>query len=427
MSTYIPPHKRQLKDGDKSLERSSLDSRSLVHKFQQKVNLSGSGNSESCSSERVMRNGDDALLRGRYLYPKSCISRLFVVNSTEEEEHQYPGSIRLNPISSESILYGEIKRSTSYVLASSLRITGTNTPKKSSSVENPLISVTEQILSDLLAFQSKRDEGTSKLFKEGEIRFVARFGKILFHGIPPSKMDTLRGRSEFEASLSRMKRSFNTHIPKSFPESVLNVVVPEIGVELEEEKEYYYVRVTDRSYSDVSFTCKCTATEFGGLELQKIETNHVRHMIVDIACVEKDLDLRLMLSTRKMVTEPTDEEKHGLKKFLNSAVVDSNERGGLRFPLGYESFEGRYSVVGTGHTTMRTFTNSCIKIKFTESDRYEFITRTAEVTNHVVLIMNGISEKLKDNNSEPGELAKMLEDNMKMIWNHLLRLECCFP
>ncbi|RZC62214.1 hypothetical protein C5167_023969 [Papaver somniferum] len=112
-------------------------------------------------------------------------------------------------------------------------------------------------------------------------------------------MDTLRGRSEFEASLGRMKRSFNTHIPMSFSESVLNVV-PEIGVELEEEKEYYYVR---------------------------IETNHVRHMIVDIACVEKDLDLRLMLSTRKTVTEPTDEEKHGLENFIKSAVVDPNERG----------------------------------------------------------------------------------------------------
>ncbi|KAI3862369.1 hypothetical protein MKX03_014387 [Papaver bracteatum] len=242
MSNYIPPHKRQLKDGAKSLEESSLNSRSIVHKFQQRLNLSGSYNSESCSSERVMRNGNDALLRGRYLYPKSCISGLFVVDSTEEEDHQYPGSIRLIPISSESILYDEVKRSTAYVLVSSLRITGTNTPKKSSSVENPLICVTEQILSDLLAFQSKRDEGTSKLFKEGEIRFVARFGKILFHGTPPL-VDTHRGTSEFEASLSRMKRSFNTHIPKSFPESVLTVVLPELGVELEEEKEYYYVRV----------------------------------------------------------------------------------------------------------------------------------------------------------------------------------------
>ncbi|KAI3926009.1 hypothetical protein MKW98_028145 [Papaver atlanticum] len=380
MSNYIPPHKRQLKGGAKSLEESSLNSRSIVHKFQQRLNLSGSYNSESCSSERVMRNGNDALLRGRYLYPKSCISRLFVVNSTEEEEHQYPGSIRLNPISSESILYDAVKR-TAYVWAD--RPEGpkerrTNTLKKSSSVENPLISVTEQILSDLLAFQSKRDEGTSKL--------------------TPPLVDTLRGTSEFEASLSRMKRSFNTHIPKSFPESVLNVVVPEIGVELEEEKEYYYVRVTDRSYADVSFTCN-------------------RHG------VEKDLDLRLMLSTRNTVTEPTDEEKHGLKKFLNSAIIDSNERGGLRFPLGYESFEGRYIVVGTGHTTMRTFKNSSIRIKFTESDRYEFVTRTAEVTNHVVLIMNVISEKLKDNNLETCQLAKMLEDNLNLIWSYFLRLE----
>ncbi|KAI3973369.1 hypothetical protein MKW92_047701 [Papaver armeniacum] len=409
MANYIPPHKRQLKDGAKSLEGSSLNSPSLVHKFQQNLNLSGSNKSESCSSER------------------SCHSRLCIVDSTDEEEHQYPGAIRLEHITSKSSLYKEpgSHGSIPYVLVVSNKKTGTD-ELTNSSVGNPLISVAEQILPNLLAFQNERVEGSSEEFEEGKISFVARFGKILFHTKPWFDVDKLRDRSEYEASLGQMKRIFNASVPKSFTESVLKAVVTEIGVDLEEEKEYYYVRVADKSCPDVSLSCKCTATGVGGLELRKIETNNVRHMMVDIACVEKDLDLRLMLSTRKIVTEPTDEEKHDLEKLIKSAVVDQNEKGGLRFPLGNESFEGRYRVVGTGHTTSTAYKNSSIRVKLNEADRYDFITSTAEVTNHVVLKMTGVSEKLKADNLEKDQLAKMLEDNMKIIWNHFLSLECCF-
>ncbi|KAI3996812.1 hypothetical protein MKX01_041112 [Papaver californicum] len=362
MSNYIPPHKRQLKDGAKALEGSSPNPRALVHKFQQNLNLSGSYKSESCSSERVMRNGKDASLGGRYAYAKSCHSRLCIVDSTEEEEeHQYPGAIRLQHITPKSSLHKELGNhgSIPYVLVSSHKKTGTKELNKDSSIENPLISVAEQILPHLLAFQNKSVEGRSKEFEEGKMCFVARFGKILFH-------------------------------------------------------------------TPNSLSCKCTATGVGGLELQKIETNNVRHVIVDIACVEKDLDLRLMLSTRKIVTEPTDEEKHDLEKLIKSAVVDRNEKGGMRFPLGNESIEGRYRVVGMGQMTSRAYKNPSIRVKLNEADRYDFITSTAEVTNHVVLKMTSISEKLKDDNLEAHQLAKMLEGNMNIIWNHFLSLECRF-
>ncbi|MCL7031126.1 hypothetical protein MKW94_029382 [Papaver nudicaule] len=420
MANYIPPHKRQLKDGAKPLAGSSLNSGSLAHKFQKNVNLSGSSsyNSESCSSERVMRKGKDASLGGRYLYPKSCLSRLCIIDSTEEEVHPYPG-LMLKHISWESTLYKKQGTGkTPYVLVSAHKKTGTNKLNKSSSVENPLISVAEQILPNLLAFRNKRVEGSSKEFEEASIYFAARFGRVLFHGIPSCNMDTLRDRSEYEASLSQILRSFNTNVPASFTESVLNVVVPEIEVDFDEEKEYYYVRVVDKSHPEVCLSCKCTATG--------IETNNERHMIVDVACVEKDLDFRLMLSTRKIVAEPSDEEKHDLEKVIKSAVVDQNEKGGLKFPIENESFEGRYRVVGIGHITSKAFKNSSIGVKLNGADRYDFITSTAEVTNHVVLKMTGICETLKANNLETSQLAKMLEDNMELIWKYFLRLECCF-
>ncbi|MCL7028315.1 hypothetical protein MKW94_008406 [Papaver nudicaule] len=427
MANYIPPHKRQLKDGAKALEGSSLNSRSLVNKFQQNVNLSGGYKVEPCSSERVMRKGNDASLGGRYAYAESCLSKLCILDSTEIEEHQYPGAIRLKHISTKSTLHKQLGHGgIPYVLVSYDKETGTNELEKNSSVENPLMSVAEQILPNLLAFKNERVGGNFKESEEGKISFVARFGKILFHTKPWFNVDALRDRSEYEASLSRMKRLFNTSVPKSFTESVLNVVITEIGVSLDEKKEYYYVRVVDKSRPDVSLSCKCTATGVGGIELQKIEANNVRHVIADIACVEKDLDLRLMLSTRKIVTEPTDEEKHDLEKVIKSAVVDGNEKGGLRFPLNNESFEGRYHVVGIGHKTSRALKNSSIVVKLSNADRYDFITSTAEVTNHVVLKMTGISETLKGSNLETDQLTKMLEENMKLIWDSFLRLECCF-
>ncbi|RZC68729.1 hypothetical protein C5167_031917 [Papaver somniferum] len=312
MKKYVPPHKRHLKDGAKALEGSSLNFHSLARKFQQKLNLSGSFSSESYPSEKATRKDKDASFGGRYAYAKNCLSRLCIVDSTEKEDHQYSGSITLEHISLESILYKKHGR-TPYILISSHKKTGTNELNKNSSVvENPLISVAEQILPNLLAFQNKSVEGNSKEFEEGKICFVARFGKVLFHGIPSLTVDTLLHKSRYEASLSRIFRSFNTNVPRSFTESVLNVVVPGIGVDFDEEKEYYYVR---------------------------IETNNVRHVIVDAACVEGDLDFRLMLFTRKIVTK--DEAKHDLEKLMKSAVVDRNEKGGLRFPLGNESSTGQ--------------------------------------------------------------------------------------
>ncbi|RZC62215.1 hypothetical protein C5167_023959 [Papaver somniferum] len=75
----------------------------------------------------------------------------------------------------------------------------------------------------------------------------------------------IRIRSFFRSN----EKNISTSVPKSFTDSVLNAVFTEIGVDLEEEKEYYYVRVADKSCPDVSLSCKCTATGVGGLELRK--------------------------------------------------------------------------------------------------------------------------------------------------------------
>ncbi|GMP68006.1 hypothetical protein CsSME_00027778 [Camellia sinensis var. sinensis] len=56
-----------------------------------------------------------------------------------------------------------------------------------------------------------------------------------------------------------------------------NEVVPKIGLNFEEEKELYQV---------------------------KIALNLVRHLVVDISCLDRDLDLRLMLYTKRIRISP---------------------------------------------------------------------------------------------------------------------------
>ncbi|GMP68002.1 hypothetical protein CsSME_00027776 [Camellia sinensis var. sinensis] len=56
-----------------------------------------------------------------------------------------------------------------------------------------------------------------------------------------------------------------------------NEVVPKIGLDFEEEKELYQV---------------------------KIELNNVRHLVLDISCLDRDLDLRLMLFTKRTRISP---------------------------------------------------------------------------------------------------------------------------
>ena len=46
-----------------------------------------------------------------------------------------------------------------------------------------------------------------------------------------------------EDALRRMKRSFKTNLPKSYMESILQEGVPKIGVEFEDEKDVYHVKV----------------------------------------------------------------------------------------------------------------------------------------------------------------------------------------
>jgi hypothetical protein len=53
-----------------------------------------------------------------------------------------------------------------------------------------------------------------------------------------------------EAILRQLDKSFYTNIPSSYMENIIDGVVPAIGVDFEEEKEVYTVKVSLLLHSD---------------------------------------------------------------------------------------------------------------------------------------------------------------------------------
>ncbi|OVA17184.1 hypothetical protein BVC80_1301g16 [Macleaya cordata] len=359
---------------------------SLIPQFQKNVNL----RSSSSSSER--RKDTHALQGGKIIYARHSTSRCYIAASTDDD--QLPGSIRLEPISLESIERRSREKPLVLVCAHKEKEVNEIT---SSLAKGPWISIAEKIQPDLLAsFQNVRKEMDLEEYEKVKPLFVARFGRILFQGSPSISLDTINNSSTAEAALDQVKKSFYTNVPSSYMDAILGGVVTKTGFDFDEEKENYQVKVFDKSRPNVTISCKCTATKVGGeLELYKFELNQVRHLVVDIACLDKNLDLRLMLATKRILTALTDDEKLSLRNLIKSAVVDPDVKGGLRWPLGKESFGDRYCIVGVWHIKAKSFKNSVMRITLRHADRFDFRTSTGEVANEVILKMTRLVGHLK--------------------------------
>ncbi|XP_026416113.1 uncharacterized protein LOC113311494 [Papaver somniferum] len=164
----------------------------------------------------------------------------------------------------------------------------------------PRVSITENIRSELLAsFGNFKEEMSS-----GEVgvvlkpTFVVRIGKILFHG---KNFSGGVSREDAEMVLGRVGRSFWTNLPDSYMEAILATVIPKIRVDSHHTKEYYHVKVYDNCNPESSISIKCRVIS-GRLKIHKFELNQKRCLRVDVSCLDKDLDLRLMLSTKRGLT-----------------------------------------------------------------------------------------------------------------------------
>ncbi|XP_075084322.1 uncharacterized protein LOC107763629 isoform X2 [Nicotiana tabacum] len=250
---------------------------------------------------------------------------------------------------------------------------------------------------------------------------VARFGRILFYGNSSNSQESLKSNPLGETALRQMKKSFYTKVPHSYMEYIGNLAVETLGLEYGEEKELYYVKLSDNLCSDLTIACKCTiAKDQKRIQLNKIEANQVRHMVADMSCLGKSSDLRLMLHTKKILTALSDEEINGIKNLIGSAILDSEVKGGLRWPIGKDSSGGRYAVIGVWHTTAKSYGNPSIRFKLRHADRFDFRSSTGEVSWETSLKMPGIVSQLRKQTIDEKLVLKMLEDNLKLIWDHCL-------
>ncbi|XP_010247070.1 PREDICTED: uncharacterized protein LOC104590203 isoform X2 [Nelumbo nucifera] len=265
-----------------------------------------------------------------------------------------------------------------------------------SSQTSPWVSIARKILPDLLTcFQNIRNEEES-----GQVAtplFMARFGY----------------KTDYR---------FNANVPSSFMNAIASNVVQKIGVvDVDKEYEYYHFKVNDKSQPNVTLSCTCSLNEVDGEwePGQKIEVNPTRHLVHDIACHGKKLDLRLMLSTRKLLTVLNESEKHELTHLIKYAVQDLEAQGRIS-QCHLQSFGRQYKIIEAWHTKSTSFNNPLIKLKVKDGYKFNCKSQTKEDSRDISIEMTRVVELLQDQAVDSGLVNKMLEETLKLIWDNLL-------
>ncbi|XP_030520810.2 uncharacterized protein LOC115734256 isoform X3 [Rhodamnia argentea] len=287
--------------------------------------------------------------------------------------------------------------------------------------KKPWEHIAETVMQDLVSsFEVVRSEINGPSFELIKPMLVARFGKNLFRGSPSFPVETC-GAMVTEASLKRMKKTFYSNLPSFYMENVTHKVIPEIGLSFEDEKDIYHVKFCDNSRPGVTICCKCNVIKAEQrLELYKVELGQTRHMVVDVSCLNKDLDVRLMLRAKRLFVAISETEKNSIGDLITSAVLDSTAKGGLRWPL-RKGFSGdRYRVIGAWHTVSTSYNNSSMRLKVKHANRHDFRYNQGQVTEEVTLKLNGITSELNGQSLGTDSVSDMLKDAVKMMWEHFL-------
>ncbi|KAF8689510.1 hypothetical protein HU200_041838 [Digitaria exilis] len=296
----------------------------------------------------------------------------------------------------------------------------------SGTTEAAVAAIAERFLPDLLAAAERAKAGyVTKEEELVKLSLVAKVGKVLFQSQPggsPVSIETLRqaAKAGEDGTKSQLHKSFYTNVPSECLEDMEQSMVKRMALEFDASKEHYHVKVFDKHQSDSAMSCKCTVEEDGSLAIHKVEWNQVRHVVEDISCLFKDLDLRLMLCTKRILKTLDAEVENALKSLVSSAVIDPDVKGGLRWPLGKESIGERFSIVGVWHTNYKAFRNETLRLKLRHADRFDHRSSTGEVSNEVTFKLIGMSRGLEDVDPEETSLKEMLESAVQMVWDNAL-------
>ncbi|CAM8960131.1 unnamed protein product [Rhodiola kirilowii] len=406
LMAYVPKNKRQSHDACQEDPTPAL----LTQQFNRNLSLgSSSSNFHSYKKNDRHKHHDNA----KFVYGKKATGMWFSVGLVND--YQIPYSITLKEVSLPSAL-----RKGNRVLLILENIEEGKT-RDEPLLKSPWKSIAENVLEDVLSsFQKLKDEFKVQNLDELNPGVVVRFGKILFHGKPSFKPHTVKKRAVSENALRLLHRTFYTTVPSSYVENIITHVVPEIGFDTKVEKESYRIKLSDSKQPDATIICECKLTADGkGIELYKIEMNQVRHLVVDVSCFGKNLDMRLMLRT-KISDALSDKEMQSIRRLISSAILDSNVNGWLRWPIGMACYELRYRVTGVWHSKCITYKKSSMRLRMRDVDRYDYQSSTEDFAREVVLKLTDIGSKLKGANVEDSSLMDTLKDYLKLIWEQFL-------
>ncbi|CAN0892794.1 hypothetical protein LINGRAHAP2_LOCUS17772 [Linum grandiflorum] len=351
----------------------------------------------------------------KIIYANTAISRWFAVGL--DDQHQFPPHVSLESITVESVQHrGGDKR---FILVNKHPSQESDELVAKKHLNNPWEVISAAVLDDLLSsfriLRTEVDAQGLELIKKPSL--VARFGKILFRESPSLKLEGLE-RDQLENALTSSKRSLHTSLPSSYVDSITSEVVPVIGLDFQEQKELYYVKLSDTRHPTETLSCKCTLGEDKKLRLHKVELNPVRQMVMDISCLDKEVDIRLMLVCKKILKALTDDEMKTILDLIDSAVLDSEVKGGLKWPLGKKhSGDNRYSVIGVWHAVHKAYRNESLRLKVRDVDRFDFMKGTGEAAKEAFFKMKGEQEV------DSEHVCSLLTHNLRLIWLQFLSCE----
>uniref|UniRef100_A0A1J3E341 DUF7903 domain-containing protein n=1 Tax=Noccaea caerulescens TaxID=107243 RepID=A0A1J3E341_NOCCA len=372
--SYIPPHKRHSKDPN----RPSPVPDSLVTKF------------KGCSDKL-----------NRIVYSGDSMSKWFLIGSNGIED-EIPPSAKFVTLSSDSVECRNGKKPS---------ILMSNNVQKESEEEarTRWLLVAEKVEEDLVLAYEK----AKTVMEENQhvLRLVARFGKIFFYGDQAGTV--------VNCSRKPSNKMFSADVPTSYIQHIKSMVLPSHGFCFDLEKERYTVKVFHHTRPNETIICKCTLKEDGKLSLYKAELNSVRHLVVDVSCIDKNLDMRLMLASKRNMTALTEKEMSNIKGLLDSATVDPNVKGGLRWPLGRSSSGDGYKVFEACHARSTVYTKGTLRLRFRETDRFNERIGTGEIKREVTLMLKDLNTKLQEQNIERACVLAMLRDTLGTLWDFL--------
>ncbi|XP_037493899.1 uncharacterized protein LOC119369057 isoform X2 [Jatropha curcas] len=359
---YVPPHKRHSLGN----ERQSPIPETFVPLFKRNLSL-------KLPDSTINRSG-------KIVYADHAISRWFAIGL--DDDNQFPPYICLKPASVESVERRSGEKP--LVLVNSI-VPDEYYEVRENYLTSPWVTIAENVQQDLLtSFEMLKNEMDYPGLEIVKPTLVARFCKILFHGSPQLRLGNVEKNQVDETILKRLKRSIYTNLPPSYMELIIDEVVPKIGVDFEEEKEVYHVKLSDNTRPDSTISCKCSVKTDKKLLLYKVD------------------------------------EMNKIRDLIDSAVLDSDVKGGLRWPLGKTTSGNRYTVVGVWHTIAKAYKNPSVRLKVRHADRFDFRTGTGESTREIYLKLKGVVSQLQEQGAESDAVSNMLKDNLRLIWEHFL-------